>query len=246
MITRVDIDSYGDFHIIDDVQFGRIGDGVAPTAMIASPLDGATFNLRQAVTAEYTCSDDGGSELVSCEGQVPSGSALDTSAPGTFPFVVTATDGAGNTTHVSASYTVLPEPIFGVAGVAPSARAQGSGAHTVIVTGDGFLPGTRARVSGTGVSVSSTSVLSATTLEVPLSVGAGAPIGPRDVIVTHPDGSAVTCTGCFTVNARPTVSAVAPASRPRGATDVSLAVTGSGLQPRGQAAFAGLASRCTA
>ena len=63
VITRVDIDSFGDFHIIDDVQFGRIevGDEQAPTITITAPLDGATFNLRQPASASYTCADDGGS-----------------------------------------------------------------------------------------------------------------------------------------------------------------------------------------
>ncbi len=241
LITRVDIDSFGDFHIIDDVQFGRIdvGDQLDPTISIAAPLDGATFNLRQPVTASYACADDGGSGLASCDGPVASGALLDTSTPGTFPFVVTATDGAGNTAEATTTYTVLPTPIFGVAGANPAARAQGSGAATVTVTGDGFLPGARARISGTGVSVASTTVISATTLEVRLTVGATAPLGQRDVTVTNTSGAAATCTACFTVNARPAVSSVAPSSRPRGTSHATLEVTGSGFQPGATASFSG-------
>jgi quinohemoprotein amine dehydrogenase alpha subunit-like protein len=241
VITRVDIDSFGDFHIIDDVQFGRIdaGDELAPTISIAAPLDGATFNLRQFVTASYACADNGGSGLTSCDGPVVSGGPVDTSAPGTFPFVVSATDGAGNTAQATTTYTVLPVPIFGVTVADPDRRAQGSGAVNVTVTGDGFLPGARARISGTGVSVVSTTVISATTLEVRVSVGGTAPLGSRDVTVTNTGGAAATCTACFTVNARPAVTVVAPGILPRGSAHATLEVTGSGFQPGASASFSG-------
>ena len=44
---------------------------------------------------------------------------------------------------------------------------------------------------------------------------------------------------CFTVNARPAVTAVAPASRPRGATHATIEVSGSGFQPGATASFSG-------
>jgi hypothetical protein len=63
----------------------------------------------------YTCAD-GGSGVATCQGgivgangtltPVANGKPLDTSKPGTFTFRVTATDGAGNTSTVNATYTV--------------------------------------------------------------------------------------------------------------------------------------------
>ncbi|MBI3647321.1 MAG: Ig-like domain repeat protein [Actinobacteria bacterium] len=61
------------------------------------------------MTADYSCADEGGSGLATCHGTVPSGSAIDTSAAGTYDFTVKATDGAGNRTSVTHSYKVFAD-----------------------------------------------------------------------------------------------------------------------------------------
>ena len=384
VIERIELASH-DYHIIDDVEFGRIaGDGTAPTVEVASPSDGARYTLGQAVTAAYTCADDGGSGIASCVAGTPAGGTVDTSTAGTHSFRVTATDGAGNATDAVATYRVLagdvdeevtgpavvttdpgglgasPEvPVqtriavpAGVAGpvsvvpgplgappagfvllgselqvsappapdpstphvveftidartvgalppdqvtvfrngapvpacvtpsgaapdpcvagrvadptgdvvvtvrtsqfsswsfgrrafvalsAGPDSLAQGTN-RQIVVSGDGFRPGATVRISGKGVSVTSTTLRAATALEVVVTVGAAAATGARDVVVTNPGPSVATCSACFTVNARPAVASVTPASRPAGVTGVTVRVTGSGFQPGAVASFSG-------
>jgi hypothetical protein len=57
------------------------------------------------VDASYVCTDDG-SGIDTCEGTVPTGTPIDTSALGTFEFQVTATDLAGNVTTTTFTYAV--------------------------------------------------------------------------------------------------------------------------------------------
>ena len=83
-------------------------DRESPLVTLSSPFDGAVFKLDQTVLASYSCSDEqGGSGLVSCVGDVPSGAPIDTSSVGPQTFEVHATDGAGNVAGASATYRVL-------------------------------------------------------------------------------------------------------------------------------------------
>lgn len=83
----------------------------APTASIAAPLNGATYQLGQVVDVQYSCQDGtGGPGISSCSGPVAPGAALDTATVGTHTFTVTATSGDGQLTTVSASYTVVEDP----------------------------------------------------------------------------------------------------------------------------------------
>jgi YVTN family beta-propeller protein len=81
-------------------------DAQDPTIDLRTPSDGVAYQLGQAVAADYSCADTGGSGLASCEGDVPSGAALDTATAGQHSFTVTAIDGAGNTASVTHTYTV--------------------------------------------------------------------------------------------------------------------------------------------
>ncbi len=126
-----------------------------------------------------------------------------------------------------------------VSSAAPSSRAQGSGAQTLVVTGYGFVPGVTTKVSGTGVSVLSTTRVSATSLQVAVSVGGSAGLGARDITVTNPGKPGAVCTACFTVNPKPTVASLSPGSRPQGARHAVVVVTGTGLQAGASASFSG-------
>ena len=74
----------------------------------------------------------------------------------------------------------------------------------ITVTGDGFLAGVKAKFSGTGVTVNTTTRTSTATLTLDVTVSGTATVGARDMIVTNPGNVTATCTGCFTVNAKPT------------------------------------------
>jgi DNA-binding beta-propeller fold protein YncE len=83
-------------------------DTTKPTITVNSPTEGATYELGETITADYSCSDDtsSGSDLT-CEGSVPNDSALDTSSVGPKTFTVTSTDKAGNTETKTVNYSTV-------------------------------------------------------------------------------------------------------------------------------------------
>jgi streptogramin lyase len=86
-----------------------VTDSTSPTVDLVTPADGASFMVGDAVAADYSCEDAGGSGLASCAGPVPSGAPVDTSSAGSRDFTVTATDGAGNSASATHSYTVVAD-----------------------------------------------------------------------------------------------------------------------------------------
>jgi Polysaccharide deacetylase len=77
-----------------------------PTIAITSPTPNATYAVGQSATAQFTCSDTGGTGVVECSGSVPNGQPLATSQPGTYSFTVRARDAAGNVADRTVQYTV--------------------------------------------------------------------------------------------------------------------------------------------
>jgi hypothetical protein len=122
-----------------------------------------------------------------------------------------------------------------IASVSPAAVGQG-GTVTATITGSGFLPGAVASVSGSGVSVTSTTYVSPTKVKAHLTVAPDAAPGPRDVTVTDPSGGTGTCPGCLMVDPGPTPTSAAPASGARGAMEYVM-ISGSGFQPGAQVRF---------
>jgi hypothetical protein len=82
-------------------------DTTPPTIDLRSPADGAVANVGDPVVVDFSCADQGGSEIASCEGTVPDGGLLDTSAPGQASVTVTARDNAGNGASVTHTVTVV-------------------------------------------------------------------------------------------------------------------------------------------
>jgi hypothetical protein len=85
----------------------RARDAKPPVVDAVSLADGATSPEGQQVAVGFRCTDRGGSSLRSCAGEVRPGDLLDTSTPGHHTLRLTAADGAGNTTTVTRSYTVV-------------------------------------------------------------------------------------------------------------------------------------------
>ena len=116
-------------------------DATAPTVAIATPADGATYALDQAVSARYSCKDEaGGSGVASCQGPVTDGGAIDTSSTGSFSFTVAATDNVGNRTSVTHAYSVtdsvLP-PGCTIIGTPANDVVSGTPGDDTICAGDG-------------------------------------------------------------------------------------------------------------
>ncbi|MEN3281960.1 MAG: hypothetical protein V7607_3100 [Solirubrobacteraceae bacterium] len=122
-------------------------DVIAPTIDLRTPADGAQYDFGATVAADYSCADeDGGSGLASCEGNVASGAALDTSVAGPHSFTVTARDSAGNTSTVTHVYTVAspttgPGYDFGgfVAGTQDGARVKAGDVAPIVFSLGGDL-----------------------------------------------------------------------------------------------------------
>src|SRR5207248_3357275 len=84
--------------------------------------------------------------------------------------------------------------------VTPSDRRQATTGDVLGIDGINFLPSAQITISGTGVTLDPTAVVSDKRLEASLAVAADAPAGTRDVTVTNrSDGGTVTCAGCFRV-----------------------------------------------
>ena len=77
-------------------------DATAPTIAIAVPQS-QTYLQGLAVALDFSC-EDATSGIASCSGSQAGN--LDTSVPGTFVFIVTAVDQAGNTAQLSVTYSV--------------------------------------------------------------------------------------------------------------------------------------------
>jgi hypothetical protein len=83
---------------------GNKVDKKGPTITITAPSN-TIYLLNANVTAGYNCADDG-SGVATCTGPVASGSAVDTTSPGTKSFAISAMDNVGNTASQSVSYKV--------------------------------------------------------------------------------------------------------------------------------------------
>ena len=81
-----------------------VPDAIPPTARVLAPTEGASYVAGARVPVDVTCRDRGGSSLHGCTAP----QTLDTASPGEHTVAVTAVDGAGNTTTVTRTYTVVP------------------------------------------------------------------------------------------------------------------------------------------
>ena len=79
-------------------------DDTDPEITIATPVDGAVFEIGESVTVDFACTDVSG--VGSCVGPSADGAALDTSTPGAYQFTVNAEDNVGNTATLTHDYTV--------------------------------------------------------------------------------------------------------------------------------------------
>jgi hypothetical protein len=80
-------------------------DTIPPSALIVSPLPGATYDRNQRVPALYLCLDLR-SGIAQCTGTVAVGQRIDTATKGPKSFTVNARDQAGNTRAVTVQYRV--------------------------------------------------------------------------------------------------------------------------------------------
>jgi hypothetical protein len=143
---------------------------------------------------------------------------------------VTLNDALGDD-PATLTYTLTIDALPTVTSTSPSSRGQGATNQNVVINGTGFVNGAAldSSFSGTGITVNSTTYNSATSVTANITIAAGASTSARDVTVTNGDTGVATGTGKFTVNPKPTITSVNPASRGQGAAAQSIVITGTGF-----------------
>jgi large repetitive protein len=217
--------------------------GTAPTITTASLPNGAlTIPYNTTLAASGGTTPYGWSET----GTMPPGLSLNAgtgaitgtpTATGTYPVTYTVRDSVGGTASKSLSITINPQAT--VTTVTPASRGQGF-TGTVTINGTGFIAGAplAATFSNLGITVNSIARTSGTTLTANITIAGGAATGAGTVTVVNGDGSAASGSAAFTVNAKPTITSINPASHSRNST-FNITVTGTGFVSGATFAFSG-------
>jgi hypothetical protein len=152
---------------------------------------------------------------------------------------VTVTNPDGDVATGTNAFTVNAAPT--ATSLSPSARGQGAANQTITISGTNFDAGAAlsASFSGTGITVNSTTYVSATQLTANISLAGTAATGLRTLTVTNGDGSTATATNAFTVDAGPAMTGGGPTSADQGATNLSLTITGTNFGSGATVSFSG-------
>ncbi len=221
---------------------------VAPTVTSVSPSSRGQGATSQNVAITGTNYQSGATASFSGTGITVNSTTFNSSTQITANITVAgnATTGARNVTVTNTDsgvgsctgcFTVNAGPT--VSSTSPSSRPQGATSQNIAITGTNFVSGANATFSGTGITVNSTTFNSSTQVTANITIAGGATVGTRDVTVTNTDSGVGSCTGCFTVNALPTVTSTSPSSRGQGATSQNIAITGTNFQSGANATFSG-------
>ena len=146
----------------------------------------------------------------------------------TFNISATAPTGQANVTVTTPGGTITPIPFTignapTLTSINPNSGVQGTNVP-VTLTGTNFAAGSSVNVSGSGVTVSNVTVVSATQITATLGIASNATLGSRSVTVTSTGGTSNGVT--FTVNAAaPTLTSINPNSGVQG-TNVPVTLTG--------------------
>ncbi len=195
-----------------------------PTLSAIAPSSGIQ-GAAVAVTLTGTNFASGSTISLSGTGITVSGLtvASSTSITATFTIAASAPTGAQNVTVTSKSKITSSQAFTVNSGAAtltsisPSSGAQGQSVN-VTLTGTLFSAGSTVGLSGTGITVSNTTVASSTSITATFAIGLNAPAGAQNVTVTNAIGASGTQT--FTVTALPpTVTFTSPAN---GATSIPI------------------------
>lgn len=128
---------------------------------------------------------------------------------------------------------VTPDPAL--TAINPNSGLQGQ-TLAVTLTGSNFAPGSTISLSGTGITVTGTSVVSSTQINATFAIAATAPVGAQKVTVTSQGRVSNSVT--FTVNTGLALTSIVPNSRPQGQT-VSVTLTGTNFAAGATIGFSG-------
>lgn len=148
-----------------------------------------------------------------------------------------------NVTATAVPLTTAPKAISikaapaGTVCASPSTAGQGAVSRSVTVYGSGFSSGTKVSF-GSGVTTQSVAISSSTKLVAKVNVGSTATVGDRAVAITRTNGSKISCSGCFTISAKPAPTGLQPNTVLPGSS-VATSVHGSGFVTGAKVAFSG-------
>ncbi len=135
--------------------------------------------------------------------------------------------GAGGASGTLAQGLEVTAPQLQLTSVSPAGLSPGQSRVAVTLTGSGFDSGTSVSVSGSNVTVHSTTYVSATTLALDVSAASAATVGARDLTITPSVLSPKTFTGALRVlPADPVVTGFSHPALGKGAASVSVTVVG--------------------
>lgn len=142
---------------------------------------------------------------------------------------VTVTNPDGGWADCACEFTVHHVPT--VTAVTPPSRGAGAVRQAVTLTGTHFTDAATVAFGDPGITVAESDVVDATRIDAVVSIASGVSPGARNVTVTNADtGQSVTCGGCFTVNAAPTVTAAEHTAQ-RNRENVTITLAGNGFTP---------------
>ena len=142
------------------------------------------------------------------------------------------TGGGGASATKTSAVEILPVGVE-LTSLSPSAWSPGLSRFRVVAAGANFNSGTSVSVSGSGVTVHSTTVDSAVKLTLDVSVASNAALGSRNVTVTPGagGGSAKTFNGAATIAATaPTIGSFSAPTLAQGASGFAVTILGSGFR----------------
>jgi len=131
------------------------------------------------------------------------------------------------------------ETIPSVTAFSPTKVAKGATGVSVTITGTKFLSGATVSSSNTGVSFSSITLKSSTSITAKMSVKSTASTGAVNVTVGDPGQGSGTKTAAFTIDALPAPKTLSPNSLKQGASSSVVKLTGTGFQTGAKVTFSG-------
>jgi peptidoglycan/xylan/chitin deacetylase (PgdA/CDA1 family) len=231
-------------------------DTTKPVVRITSPVNNAAFTVPSFTASGTTGTLPGDSTAVTLKvyaGSNTSGALVSTLpstaaagawsatvsglAAGTYTLSASSIDAAGNA-GVSSNVVVQLRSAMTVTSISPNAFSQGLTGRAVAINGTGFTAASTPSFTGTGVTMTSFTFVSATRINAVLTTGAAATVAKSNVVVSRAGTFDATCANCVTVNLAPKVTGASPATVARGLLK-SFAITGSGFTSSSQVTFSG-------
>jgi len=195
---------------------------VAAGENAAITVTGTNFQPGAKLSANVTGVTFSGTTTASSTQLTSTVTVSPTATPGAVKLTVTNPDGGRSAACACLTVTSASAPTF--SSVSPGSAGQ-RGSDTLTLTGTDFTTNSTLSFSAAGITLNSLQYVSSTSMTAKVTLSATATLGPGNVTVTTPAGSA-TCSGCLTVDPHPGISKLSPNTIPNGTT-ATVVVTGS-------------------